>query len=111
LSTSLQLVRLQSTVLLLFWRQGFDVPNALCILIHASITGEESHAGYRGDRLREPFILVLVCLVHKRLRLDVAVEVIGNEVVVSMVFNAANQSAEGVGVTEGVLLDLVENNL
>jgi hypothetical protein len=39
------------------------------------------------------------------------VEVIGNEVVVSMVFNAANQSAEGVGVTEGVLLDLVENNL
>jgi hypothetical protein len=42
--------------------------------------------------------------------LDVAVEVVGNEVVVSVVFNAADQGAEGVSVTESVFLDLVKNS-
>jgi hypothetical protein len=55
--------------------------------------------------------LILICFVYEGLRLDIAVEVVGNEVVISMLFNAANQSAEGRSVTKSVLLDLVENSL
>jgi hypothetical protein len=86
----LQLIRQQSTVLVLLRRQGLYVPDALCVLVHASVAGEESHASYRGDRLRCPLILVLVCFVYKRLRLDIAMEVVRNEVVVSMIFNATD---------------------
>jgi len=85
------------------------VPDALRILVDASVAAEEAHARHAGDALADPLVLVLVRLVHQRLRLHVAVEVVRYQVVVAVVLNRPRQRAEGCRVAERALLDLIKD--
>lgn len=87
------------------------VPDTLGILIYASVTAEESHTGNRGNRLLDPFLLVLVRLIHKLVSLVVAVEVIRHQVVIAVVTDCCNQSTKVMDRTEGALLNLDEHFL
>ena len=93
----------------LVWVQRLHVPDALRILVDAPVTAEEPHAGHAGDALAEPLVLVLVGLVHQRLCLDVAVEVVGHQVVVAVVLDRRGESAECIRIPECALLDLFED--
>jgi hypothetical protein len=97
------------TVITLLHRQRLHIPNHLRILINTSITTKEPHPRHTQNRLRDPLVLVLVRLVHKRLSLDIAVEVIRDEVVVSVVFDGAGQGTERACVAEGAGLDRLED--
>lgn len=55
------------------------------ILIDAPVRAKEAHARYAGDGLGQPLILVLVCLINCCVCFNVAVEVVGDQVVVAVV--------------------------
>jgi len=105
----LQLPLPKSTIIALVHRQRLHIPDHLRILINTTITAKEPHPRHTQNRLRDPLILVLVRLIHKRLGLDVAVEVIRDEVIVTMVFDGASQSTERASVAEGASLDCLED--
>lgn len=60
----------------IFHNQRLHIPNAVCIFTDHTVCGEETHAGYAGDRFDEPFISIFERLVHHLLRCDVRVEII-----------------------------------
>jgi hypothetical protein len=87
------------------------VPDTLGVLVYASVTAEESHTGNRGNCLLDPFLLVLVRLIHKLVSLVVAVEVIRHQVVIAVVTDGCNQGTKIMNRTEGALLNLDEHFL
>ena len=86
-----------------------NVPNHIRILLDAPVAAEEAHPADARDALFDPGVLVLVRLVHERVRLDVAVEVVGDEVVVALVDDGVAQGAEAARVAELTALDGVEH--
>ena len=90
-------------------RQGLTVPDLLGVLLDAAIAGEEAHSRDTRDALLQPGILVLVGLVHEGVGLDVAVEVIRDEVVVAMVGDAVAEGGEAGCVAKHVGFDGVED--
>lgn len=93
----------------ILWHQWLNVPNSLSILVDATITAEETHSGNTLDTLANPLILVLVCLVDQSLSLNVAVEIVGNEVVITVILDGADKCAKGVGVTKHIRFDGLED--
>lgn len=91
--------------------KGLNVPDALRILVDATVTAEESHAGNCSDAASYPLILVAVSLVNQFLRLDVAVEVIRHQVVVSVVADSRNHGTKVVRSTKCALLDLLKHGI
>ena len=85
------------------------VPNLLSILLNAAVGAEKSHPRHRSDGLGEPGILILVLLIDHRLRIDVALEVVGDQVVVSMVRDAVDEGTELARVAEHALADDLED--
>lgn len=53
--------------------------------------------------------MVLVGLVNECLRLNVRVEIVRHEVVVTVVFNGTNKSTEVACITKGTRLDSIKN--
>lgn len=86
------------------------VPDHLCVFIDASIRAEEAHPRDTCDRLREPFFLILVCLVNELLGVEVGLEVVGYEVVVAVVYDRIDQSRKLACIAEGALLDRLEDS-
>lgn len=103
-STSLVLVQAS-----LLDGKRLDVPNHVRILIDATIAAEEAHAGDRDDGFLEPLFLVAVRLINEMVRLDIAVEVIRNQVVVTVVANSRDHGTKVVGSSECALLNLGEH--
>lgn len=66
-------------------RQGLHVPDHVRVLLYAPVAAEEAHAADARDALAHPLILVLVGFVYQRVGLDVAVEIVADEVVVAVV--------------------------
>lgn len=64
---------------------GLYIPNRVCVLLDTAITAEKSHAAHANNRLGNPFAVILVRLIHQRMRFDVAVEVIADEIIISVV--------------------------
>jgi hypothetical protein len=91
------------------WIQWLNVPNHLGVLINASVAGEETHPGHACDALCDPLLLVPVRLIDELVGLAVAVEVIRDQVVVSVLDNAIDQRREGARVAEGTFLDCIEH--
>ena len=106
--TSLELSLLQAVLLR---HQRLNVPDALRVLVDAAVAAEEAHARHAGDALCDPLLLVLVRLVYQVVRLDVAVEVVGHQVVVTMVAHRRDHAGEIVRFTERATLDCVEHLL
>ena len=52
------------------------IPDLLSILLNAAIRAKEAHPRHSSDRLGQPLSLVLVRLVDKLLRIDIALEVV-----------------------------------
>lgn len=92
-------------------RQRLHVPDHLGILINTSITGEKSHSCDRSDGLGQPLLLVLVRLIDELLSINIALEVVGDQVVVSMLDNGIDQSRELTSVTKYTFLDRLEDAL
>ncbi len=90
-------------------RQRLNIPDRLCVLLYTPVAAEEAHAGYARDRLGEPLLLVLVCLVDQGLCLDVTVKVIADEVIVTMFEDGADESGEVALVAKGAFLDGFED--
>jgi hypothetical protein len=91
--------------------QWLNIPDALCVLLNASITGKEAHSCYTCDALADPLILVLVRGVDQIVRLQVALEVVGDEVVVAMFGNAADEGRKWSYVAKLAALNCVEDLL
>lgn len=89
--------------------QGLYVPDTVGILVDHSIGGEEAHARDAGDRFGEPLVLVAECFVDHCLGLDVGVEVVGYEVVVSVLDDGTDEGGELVGVAECASADGLED--
>ena len=89
--------------------QRFTIPNLLSIFLDAAIATEESHPRDRRDALLQPGILILVRLIHELVRLDIAIEIIGNEIVIAMLGDAVAQSGEVACVAKFVGADRFED--
>ncbi len=79
---------LLSTVLDVQW---LDIPDTIRILLDTSVTREEAHPGHTRDTLAEPFILVLVCRINQVVCLQVAMEVVRDQIVVAVLDDAADE--------------------
>lgn len=86
-----------------------DVPNLLGIFVDAAVTGEETHASHSLDALGDPFILVAVGVVHKRMSVDIAAEIIRNKIEIPVLAYSGNHATEIVRSAECSLFDLVED--
>lgn len=98
--------------LFLFRRRRVDwlyVPNRVGVLLDTAITAKKSHPAHAHNRLGHPFAVVLVRLVHQRMRFDIAIEVITDQIVISVVDDGVDQRCEAVGVTKTPGLDSFEN--
>ncbi len=89
--------------------QRLDIPDALGILVDATVAAEEPHAGDAGDALGDPLVLVTVSIVDQSVGLDVAVEIVRHQVVVAVVADGRDHAGEVVRVTERALLDGLEH--
>lgn len=89
--------------------QRLHIPNRIGVFLDAAIAAEEAHAADAGDALGDPFVLVLVCLVHQRVGFDVAVEVVRDEIVISLVNDGVAQGRETTGVPEFAAFDGVKD--
>jgi len=58
------------------------------ILLNTAIAAEKPHPAHTGNALLDPRLLVLIRLVHQRVRLDIAVEIIRDEVVIAVLGDA-----------------------
>ena len=90
-------------------RQRLHVPDHVRILLNAAITGEKPHAAHARDALADPLLLILVRLIDEVLRLDIAVEVVADEVVIAVVDDAVAEGREAARVAEHAALDRVED--
>ncbi len=77
-----------------------DVPNHIGVLLDASIAAEKPHPAHADDALADPLVVVLVRFVHQGVSLDVTVEIVADEVVISLVDDGITQRREPVGVAE-----------
>lgn len=78
------------------------------VFVDASIRAEEAHPCHACDRLGQPLVLVLVRRVNGRMCLDVAVEVVRDQVVVAMVTNSRDHCEKVVGRAKGAVLNCLE---
>jgi hypothetical protein len=85
------------------------IPNLLRIFLNAAIRAKETHPSDSGNRLRKPLVLVLVRLVDEFLGVDVALEVVGDQVIVSVIRDAVDEGAELGRVAEHAFTDDFED--
>lgn len=90
-------------------RQRFHIPNHIRILLNAPITAEKPHATNTSDAFTDPLILILVRLIHKRMRLDVAIKVIAHEVVIAVIDDGIAERGETSSVAEHAGFNGVED--
>lgn len=102
---------IQSLIFILTWSKRLNVPDTLCVFLNTPVTGEESHTGHSLNRLADPALLVLVCLVDELLGADVGVEIVRDQIIVAVGLDGTDQSGEGTDVAKGVGLDAVEDGL
>lgn len=74
-----------------------------------SIAAEKPHPTHASDTFADPLILILVRLIHERMRRDVRVEIVRDKIIVPMVGDGAAQGAEPVGLAKRVGFDGVED--
>ena len=89
----------------------FNVPNAFGILIDATITAKESHPGNGRDTLLDPTVLILECFVDQLVGFEIGVEIVGNEVVVSVVFNGVDEGGKGVLVAKSTGVEGIKDSV
>lgn len=77
----------QTTISLVLNVQRFDIPDTISVLISNAIHREESHTRDRGNRLGQPLLLILEGLVDHLVRGDVGVEIVRDEVVITVLFD------------------------
>ena len=85
------------------------VPNRVRILLNAAVAAEKPHPAHADYALGDPLIMILIRLIHQRVRLDVAVEVVTDEVVIPLVDDGVAQRSEAAGVTELAASDGIED--
>lgn len=90
-------------------KKRLNVPDLLSVFINAPITSEEAHTGNRSDTLGNPLVLVAISLIHEAMRLDVALEIVRHEVVISVLANCGNHGAEIMRGAKCALFNLVED--
>ena len=89
--------------------EGLDIPDLLSVLVDTPVAAEESHASHARDALRYPLLLVPVRLVHERLCLVVAMEIVRHKVVVSVVTHRRDERPKVVRRSERALLNLLKH--
>lgn len=97
-----------SSLSFLFDDKRLDVPDTLSILVDATIRAEESHASYATDALADPLVLVAVLGVHHLLRVDVALEVVRDQVEIAVVADRRYHSTKVVGLSESAALNCIK---
>jgi len=89
--------------------EGLNTPNLIRILLNAPIAAEEPHPRHRSDALLQPGIRILKGLVHEGMGLDIAIEIIRDEVIIALVDDGVAEGGEPAGVAELAALDGVED--
>lgn len=89
--------------------QRLNIPDLLSVLIDTTITAEKSHARHGRDTLGDPLILIAVGLVDELVCLNVAVEVVRHEIVVSMVPDSGNHGAKVIWCAKCSLFNFIEH--
>ena len=77
--------------------------------MNASVTAEEAHPSHARDAFLQPSFLILERLIDKLVGLDIAVEVIGNEIVVAVLNDGVAESREAAGVSKASTLDSLKH--
>ena len=88
------------THLHLLRHQRLHIPDHIRILLNAAITTEKAHAGHTLNTLADPLLLIFIRLIHQFLRLDIAAEIVADEVIVAVIDDAVAERAEAGGVPE-----------
>lgn len=94
---------------LLFDFEWLDVPDALGVFVDASVRGEETHAGHARDALGDPLVLVAVGGVDEILGLQVRVEIVRDQIVITVIDDAVDEGREGILVAKHAGLDGVKH--
>lgn len=90
-------------------RHRLNIPDRVRILLDTSIAAEKSHPAHARDTFADPLILILIRLIHERMRRDVRVEIVRDKIIVPMVGDGTAQGAESAGVAKRVGFDGVED--
>ena len=90
-------------------RQRLNIPDHLRILLDAPVAAEEAHPRHACDTLAHPLILIFVRFINHFLRLDVAAEIVADQIVIAMVNDAVAKGVEAGGVTKGAGTDSIED--
>ena len=77
----------------------WDVPDLCSVFADCPIGGKLSRSGYAFDGHAAPLILIPVGLVHFLLRIEVAVEVVTNKIVVPTINKVVDHVNESLGVS------------
>lgn len=107
--TVLQKVYQSSTLLRRLRVYRLHVPNRVRILLDAAVAAEKSHPAHADDALGDPLVMILIRFIYQRVRLDVAVEVVTDQVVIPLVDDGVTQRSETAGVTELAASDSIED--
>ena len=99
----------QAVARVLLRLERLNVPDLLGVLVDAPVRAEEAHARHARDRLGDPLLLVAVRLVHERLRLNVAVEVVRHQVEITVVSNRRDHGREVLHVAKRALLNRLKH--
>ena len=86
-----------------------DIPDTFCILLNTTVAAKETHPRHTSDALLEPGVLVFVGLVHKGVGLDVAVEVIADEIIITLIDDRVAKGAESAGIAKTPAFDGVKD--
>lgn len=77
--------------------------------MNTTIATEKPHAAHTGNALGNPLVLVFIRLVDKRMRLDIAIEIIRNKIVVAVIGDGVAESAEAVCIAKGATFDGIKD--
>lgn len=94
---------------LLRWWQWFHVPDHVRIFLDATITAKKAHPADADNTFGDPFLLILVCLIHQSMGLDVTIEIIRDQIVVTMVNDGIAKRGEAIGIPKFPTFDGIED--
>lgn len=103
------LILLRLLRLLALHLDRLNIPDHLGVLVDTPITREESHPRYTRNRFGQPLLLILVRLIDQLLRIEVALEVIRDEVVIAVIDNGVDEGGELTRIAEHSLADGLED--
>ena len=89
--------------------QRLHIPDHIRILLNTAIATEKPHPGHTLNTLGHPLLLIFISLIDEVLRLDIAAEIVADEVIIAVIDDAVAERVEARSVAECAGADRVED--